>query len=212
MTTQVPAASPAITLRLSPQFLPTLILSLSLACALSAAGCAAAWYAGTRISRYHFVRYDDIGHGLLAAAIAWILLQIPLWHPATTTRLKRLTDRYHLSHARAVALTGLLAVLGAYAAYYASSHVYRNHKVVMSVVLLVTAAAAIAMWSLTLRTPDLRRPMLTPDDIVDVRCPHCDYLLVGLRETRCPECGAQFTIDELFRRQNFAPPAASSSA
>lgn len=28
-------------------------------------------------------------------------------------------------------------------------------------------------------------------------CPKCGYNLTGLRETRCPECGATYTLDEL---------------
>ena len=28
-------------------------------------------------------------------------------------------------------------------------------------------------------------------------CPKCGYNLTGLRETRCPECGATYTVDEL---------------
>jgi predicted Zn-ribbon and HTH transcriptional regulator len=31
-------------------------------------------------------------------------------------------------------------------------------------------------------------------------CPNCGYNLTGLREARCPECGSQFTLDELFAR------------
>jgi MFS family permease len=32
-------------------------------------------------------------------------------------------------------------------------------------------------------------------------CPTCGYNLTGLRETRCPECGTQFTIDQLLASQ-----------
>lgn len=32
---------------------------------------------------------------------------------------------------------------------------------------------------------------------VDVACPSCGYSLVGLTECRCPECGEQFTIEQL---------------
>lgn len=35
-----------------------------------------------------------------------------------------------------------------------------------------------------------------------VSCPVCKYSMTGLRESRCPECGAQFTIDELFSAQH----------
>lgn len=29
-------------------------------------------------------------------------------------------------------------------------------------------------------------------------CPHCGYNLTGLHEARCPECGTQYTLNELF--------------
>ncbi len=32
-------------------------------------------------------------------------------------------------------------------------------------------------------------------------CPSCGYNLTGLRESSCPECGANFTLDQLFAGQ-----------
>ena len=41
-----------------------------------------------------------------------------------------------------------------------------------------------------------------PDSITDPnfapKCPSCGYLLIGLRATRCPECGHEPTLDELW--------------
>ena len=34
-----------------------------------------------------------------------------------------------------------------------------------------------------------------------VVCPTCGYNLTGLREARCPECGSQFTLDQLLQAQ-----------
>lgn len=34
-----------------------------------------------------------------------------------------------------------------------------------------------------------------------VACPTCGYNLTGLTTTRCPECGTQFTLDELLAQQ-----------
>jgi hypothetical protein len=31
-----------------------------------------------------------------------------------------------------------------------------------------------------------------------IACPRCGYNLTGLREARCPECGSQYTIDQLY--------------
>ncbi|MBI1826156.1 MAG: hypothetical protein HY287_04185 [Planctomycetes bacterium] len=47
----------------------------------------------------------------------------------------------------------------------------------------------VAFW--TLRA-DPVRTSTTP------RCPQCSYLLTGLRATRCPECGNEPTLDELW--------------
>lgn len=42
-----------------------------------------------------------------------------------------------------------------------------------------------------------RADRLRGHDIHGVHCPACGYSLTGLREARCPECGAQYTIDQL---------------
>lgn len=46
-----------------------------------------------------------------------------------------------------------------------------------------------------------------------VCCPRCGYNLTGLREARCPECGAQYTLDQLLaaqRREEIGEAAARS--
>jgi hypothetical protein len=43
-----------------------------------------------------------------------------------------------------------------------------------------------------------------------VACPTCGYNLTGLREARCPECGSQFTLDQLLAVQRDAGAAGPS--
>lgn len=43
-------------------------------------------------------------------------------------------------------------------------------------------------------------------------CPSCGYNLTGLREARCPECGTQYTLDELFAAQPARAPAEIETA
>lgn len=50
-------------------------------------------------------------------------------------------------------------------------------------------AGTVAFW--TLRA-DPTQASATP------KCPRCGYLLTGLRSTRCPECGEEPTLDELW--------------
>jgi uncharacterized RDD family membrane protein YckC len=47
------------------------------------------------------------------------------------------------------------------------------------------------------------RALYDQNGSLDLRCPECNYMMVGLREARCPECGSEFTLDHLFLRQNF---------
>ena len=43
-------------------------------------------------------------------------------------------------------------------------------------------------------------------------CPACGYNLTGLRESRCPECGASFTLNELLAAQPSRVPAEIETA
>ncbi|MGD2111103.1 MAG: hypothetical protein PVI86_17130 [Phycisphaerae bacterium] len=42
-------------------------------------------------------------------------------------------------------------------------------------------------------------PLASTDGPTGPRCLSCGYLLIGLRSTRCPECGHEPTLDELWR-------------
>ncbi|MBN1513098.1 MAG: hypothetical protein JXB13_13875 [Phycisphaerae bacterium] len=46
--------------------------------------------------------------------------------------------------------------------------------------------------------------VFTAEGHVNVNCPSCGYSMVGLEQSRCPECGSQYTLDELIRRQDYA--------
>ena len=48
------------------------------------------------------------------------------------------------------------------------------------------------------------KSVVGPDNQVRVHCPSCGYSLIGLRNLRCPECGTEFTIDELIRSQGYS--------
>jgi hypothetical protein len=51
---------------------------------------------------------------------------------------------------------------------------------------------AVTVWIWPIRARALEAVVSSP------KCQHCGYLLIGLRATRCPECGDEPTIDELW--------------
>jgi hypothetical protein len=70
---------------------------------------------------------------------------------------------------------------------------------VASVVAPITWLIAVTLlWRETAEERSQRLQSLSKSAIV---CPKCGYNLTGLSGTRCPECGAQYTLDELLAGQ-----------
>lgn len=64
------------------------------------------------------------------------------------------------------------------------------------------AAALLLAWVPTMARAHRQR-LMDANEQLNVHCPSCGYSLIGLRELRCPECGTQFTLDELIRAQEY---------
>lgn len=74
------------------------------------------------------------------------------------------------------------------------------------------ALTAVVLWIiLTIlawrETPAERAARMSRADADALVCPTCGYNLTGLREPRCPECGTQFTLNELYASQPTRAPA-----
>jgi hypothetical protein len=63
---------------------------------------------------------------------------------------------------------------------------------------IVWMIATIVVWR---ETPAERGARLARAGADTLVCPACGYNLTGLRESRCPECGAAFTLNELLAAQ-----------
>jgi hypothetical protein len=63
---------------------------------------------------------------------------------------------------------------------------------------LLWVVATVLAWR---ESSDERAARLANSGRDAVVCPTCGYNLTGLREARCPECGTQFTIDQLLASQ-----------
>jgi len=63
---------------------------------------------------------------------------------------------------------------------------------------LLWLAATVLIWRESDAERVARLKRMGTDTIV---CPACGYNLTGLKEARCPECGAQYTLNELLAAQ-----------
>ncbi len=63
---------------------------------------------------------------------------------------------------------------------------------------IIWVLATVLIWR---ETPAERMERIRTAGAGTVSCPICGYNLTGLRESRCPECGTQYTLDELLAAQ-----------
>lgn len=63
---------------------------------------------------------------------------------------------------------------------------------------IIWVLATVLIWR---ETPQERIERLSRLGAESISCPVCGYNMTGLRESRCPECGSQFTLDQLVASQ-----------
>lgn len=63
---------------------------------------------------------------------------------------------------------------------------------------IIWVLATVLIWR---ETPAERVERLSRLGADSICCPICGYNMTGLRESRCPECGGQFTLDQLLAAQ-----------
>jgi hypothetical protein len=81
-----------------------------------------------------------------------------------------------------------------------------DEEFIVSGILFLGLAALIVVWLQIWRLSSHQRPWHNKaDGKLDLHCPACGYRMIGLKEARCPECGAVYTVDELLAQQAFAP-------
>jgi len=119
--------------------------------------------------------------------------------------LWRSTVRWTRARVRNTALAGLLALAGGIG--FAALLVTVSGVIPLGIALLlggggvpiVWVLATVLVWRETAAERVARMSNLLGHPTVV--CPFCGYNLSGLREARCPECGANFTLDELAASQ-----------
>jgi hypothetical protein len=132
---------------------------------------------------------------VVGGAIAWMFLAIYwflLWRESTRWSRSRRVRTLLMALAAAVASVAIAAPIGAIidvglAIFVASTSAP-----------LLWLTATIFIWRETDAERAARLSHLGSEALV---CPACGYNLTGLREARCPECGAQYTLNDLLASQ-----------
>jgi hypothetical protein len=119
--------------------------------------------------------------------------------------LWRSTVKWTAPRVRNTALAGLAALAGG--AALALAAITMNRQIPPGAAVLLAGGTVPITWVLgtvllwretaTERLARMSKLVSAPT----VLCPFCGYNLSGLREARCPECGASFTLDELAASQ-----------
>ena len=128
----------------------------------------------------------DVLTALLLMA-GWILV----WRRSVTWTMARLV------------WTGLAAVLSALPGLlvYALNVTYSFAEVGLILGQLCWAACWLGSTAVIWReSPAERAARAELPGGMRLNCPTCGYSMRGLHEARCPECGTQYTLDELFTR------------
>jgi hypothetical protein len=140
-----------------------------------------------------------------AAAVAMVWTIVYTFVATYWILLWRSTVKWTRARVRNTALAGLVAVAGGIAFALALIAVSRVLPQGIALLLggggvpIVWVLATVILWRETPAERLARMSSLVSNPTV--LCPVCGYNLSGLREARCPECGASFTLDQLAASQ-----------
>lgn len=117
-------------------------------------------------------------------AVAWLLV----WRGAIRWTRERMVQ---------TAASFPAAIIAAAIVYFVSAWAIAEVGIVVAGLAWATTwlASTALIWC---ENGSERRDRLARLDISVIACPTCGYNLTGLHEARCPECGSQFTLDQLY--------------
>ena len=146
-------------------------------------------------SRAFVGRRETMGF-LLAGLITWAFVAwywVFVWRKTVKWNPRRTSRTLYA----ALAAAGLGAVAGTVTGSMAEDFGYFIGSVVPPLLWLV---ATVLVWRETDAERGARLRAVRGDG-PGIPCPTCGYDMTGLKSTRCPECGSEFTLDELVAAQ-----------
>ena len=133
--------------------------------------------------------------GIVGAAVFAVSYWILLWRRSVHWTRQRLSGTVFSSIACLVVATVVAFTISGLARFPDASFRFMFGGVFLVITWL---PLTVLLWKETAqeRSERIRR---SAGEVLS--CPRCGYNLTGLREARCPECGAMFTLNELYAAQ-----------
>ena len=170
--------------------IPRVAISLSTALVLVAAALFVVWF-------FESIFRGGVDQAAAAAfggaALAWCLSQMWIW---------RSYRRFRVFINGAFSVIAIWAVVIPVCVLIAEA-IRRNEEMLIIGCVLCGVAGTLLRLAVLWHQHSRGRDLTDVDGRVNVNCPDCGYMMVGLSESRCPECGERFTLDELIRRQDY---------
>ena len=182
-----------------------IIVSLSMASLLAAAACIFAFVWGLSLAntsspppwigsrRWIRVTDDMMAICLILAGVAYLPVLFWIW--SRHRRSRGIWLGAAMTFGIWIVAIGLMA--------FAAETISGDEGVLMVGVFFVALCITLIVWLQLYRRYVSGRALYGPDHQIDLRCPKCGYRMVGLREARCPECGTEYTLDDLVGKQDF---------
>ncbi len=148
-----------------------------------------------------YVRDEHVAIALGLASVLWFVALIKIW--ATYARFRNVLKT----------IFGILAIwaVAIPLSILADAFMRGGEEFVIAACILTAIGGSILLITSTAHRVRRGKPMFTPEGLPNINCPSCDYSMVGLHESRCPECGTRYTLDELLMKQDFRNPGRPGS-
>jgi uncharacterized paraquat-inducible protein A len=151
-------------------------------------------FTGCMESRVFGYRYREEPGFVFAGCLTWAFITVywlALWRKSVRWTGERVTRTLGCFLAAAV----VAVMIGS-----ATSNIGRGIGYFVATVTapLLWQLGTVLIWR---ETPAERTARLSGAGANAIVCPTCGYNLTGLKSTRCPECGSEFTLDQLIAAQ-----------
>ncbi len=147
---------------------------------------------------------EQVVASIIAATVFTTLAILWIWRPllARTTRLTLASTALHLLLSGAIIFGCVLIT----AFIDRRSWLVRDEEFLVIAIWMIGVPLAITPWAALAVALTRGRTFDASARETTVVCPSCGYSLAGLRQASCPECGSDFTLEQLFESQGYAAP------